>query len=61
MILGALVALSPYLGLPLSMLGVILPLIGLVVVAIAFTIRQRNASPRDAMPVQVLPYDPQEV
>jgi hypothetical protein len=39
--LGVLVALSPYLGLPLSVLGIILPILGLLIIGIGVTLRIR--------------------
>jgi VIT1/CCC1 family predicted Fe2+/Mn2+ transporter len=42
-ILGVLVALTPYAGLPLSILEIVLPVLGLLIVAIALTLRARNA------------------
>lgn len=40
-VLGVLVALSPYLGLPLSILGIVLPILGLVILGIGVTLRMR--------------------
>ncbi|HEX8591656.1 MAG TPA: hypothetical protein VF696_02860 [Candidatus Paceibacterota bacterium] len=58
-VLGVLVAASPYLGMPLSTLATVLPVAGLVVAAIGATQRARNTTPR---PVEVLStYEPQEV
>jgi hypothetical protein len=42
MALGALVLIAPWSGLPLSWLEWILPLIGLAVIGIAFTMRRRT-------------------
>lgn len=39
--LGVLVALSPYLGLPLSLLAILLPVLGLSIIAIGVTQRMR--------------------
>lgn len=41
MVLGALVALSPFSGLPLAILTWILPVLGLIAVAIGFSYRTR--------------------
>ncbi|MDB5190408.1 MAG: hypothetical protein JWN49_734 [Parcubacteria group bacterium] len=41
MILGILVAISPWSGLPLSILAWILPLLGLAITFIGFTLRTR--------------------
>ncbi|HEY0010291.1 MAG TPA: hypothetical protein VGB97_00050 [Candidatus Paceibacterota bacterium] len=40
--LGVLIALAPYLGLPLSILGIVLPVLGLIVAAVGATLRGRN-------------------
>jgi Na+/H+ antiporter NhaC len=50
MILGALVLISPWSGLPLAWLTWILPIIGLVVLAIGFTLRNRTAVAPPALP-----------
>ncbi|HEY4489270.1 MAG TPA: hypothetical protein VJA87_02195 [Candidatus Paceibacterota bacterium] len=39
-ILGVIVAASPYLGLPLSVLSVLLPILGLIVIIIAVMMRR---------------------
>lgn len=40
--LGVVIALTPYFGLPLSLLGILLPVLGLVVAAIGATLRVRQ-------------------
>lgn len=40
--LGVLIGVSPYLGIPLSMLGVVLPVLGLIVIAIGVMLRRTN-------------------
>lgn len=40
-LLGVLVALSPFLGLPLTWLAVLLPLLGLITLGIGYTLRAR--------------------
>ena len=44
-ILGALVALSPFAGLPLAILGWILPPLGLLVLVIGLSLRTRRERP----------------
>ena len=61
MILGILVALSPYLGLPLSTLAVILPVLGLAIAAIGLSLKMRERERGSAVVQQVpLSYDVQE-
>ena len=59
--LGILVAVSPYLGIPLSILGIALPILGLFIVIVGVMIRRTNqlslrhmASER-ALPVHEIP------
>lgn len=40
--LGILVAVSPYLGVPLSILGFVLPILGLLVIIVGVMIRRTN-------------------
>lgn len=40
--LGAITALSPYLGLPLSVLSILLPVIGLLVALVGIALRTRS-------------------
>lgn len=47
MILGGVVLLSPFSGLPLSILTWILPLLGLAVLAIGFSYRERAEKPSE--------------
>jgi hypothetical protein len=50
-ILGALIALSPFAGLPLSWLDVLTPVLGAGVIAIALTLRGKYATRRrDELP-----------
>jgi hypothetical protein len=51
--LGVLIAITPYLGLPLKVLGILLPILGLITAFIGFTLRSRNL-------VQVLPREAPE-
>lgn len=48
--LGALIFVSPFLGLPYSWLMFILPVLGLVVVAIAISLRMRRRARAPQMP-----------
>ncbi|MEA2701833.1 MAG: hypothetical protein QOE22_542 [Candidatus Parcubacteria bacterium] len=41
-VLGVLIGISPYLGVPLSMLGIVLPVLGLLVIAIGLMLRRTN-------------------
>ena len=41
-LLGILVALSPYIGLPLSILGFVLPVLGLMIVGIGVLLRRKD-------------------
>ncbi len=50
MLLGALVFVSPWSGLPLSWLEWILPLIGLLVIGLAFTLRRRTPAAEPPLP-----------
>lgn len=47
MILGGVVLLSPFSGLPLSILTWILPILGLAVLAIGFSYRERTEKPSE--------------
>ncbi len=44
--LGILVALTPYSGLPLSLLAIVLPVLGLLIAAIGATLRVRKRGTR---------------
>lgn len=57
MILGVLTLLAPWSGLPLRLLEWILPLIGLAVVGIAFTLRARSLPPAPRTPPALPPND----
>jgi drug/metabolite transporter (DMT)-like permease len=59
MLIGILVALSPHVGLPLSILAFVLPIAGALIAALAYTLRPRRAA-QEVVPAQVLSYEPQE-
>lgn len=48
MLLGALVALSPFVGLPYSWLLFLLPILGLSIMVTAFLMRRKDALPKVA-------------
>lgn len=60
-VLGVLVAISPYLGVPLSILGFILPVLGLLVIIVGVMIRRtnqlslRHAASERALPIHEVP------
>jgi hypothetical protein len=56
--IGIVVALSPFLGIPLWLLSIILPLLGLGVVAFAISMRTRTKRVRDLHPAPS--YEPAE-
>lgn len=47
---GVLVMLAPFAGLPMSWLAWILPLLGAVVVIVAYLVRQQHAAPPALLP-----------
>lgn len=49
-VLGALTALSPFSGLPMRILVFILPVLGLIAVAIGISYRRNPATPRHEAP-----------
>ena len=55
MILGGVVILSPFLGLPLSILTWILPVLGLAILAIGFSYRKRVPVETEANHESALP------
>lgn len=57
-ILGVLVALSPYLGLPVRALAVLLPVLGLIIAVLGLIARTRLVQSRSVVPPPS--YDPSE-
>ena len=51
-ILGVLIALTPYSGVPLSILSIVLPLLGLAVIAVG--VLERVERKRHTPPIQVI-------
>lgn len=60
MLIGGLVIIAPWSGLPLALLEWILPVLGLSVIALAFAMRSRTSSDTPGMP-EVLPAAPQQI
>lgn len=60
MVIGALVVLAPWSGLPLAWLTWILPALGLAVIGIGFTFRGRAAPPAEPPSYPSLPPDARE-
>jgi hypothetical protein len=61
--LGVLVAISPYLGIPLSILGIALPVLGLFIIVIGIMMRRtdqlslRHAASERALPIHEVSQD----